>query len=165
MQTMWDRSPETRVGTKAGLTVMWVLVLTTSTVTLHSASSRAAETDEPSTELAKKLANPLANIISVPLQSNWDFGIGPKDAMRYTLNIQPVIPFALNDHWNLIIRTILPVINAETAMAGMDSVSGIGDITQSFFFATNAEPGDWMWGAGPVLLWPTTTDRLLGAGR
>ena len=65
-------------------------------------------------ELAKKLQNPVADLISVPLQNNWDFGIGPADAMRYTVNIQPVIPVSLTTDWNLIIRTILPVIYAES---------------------------------------------------
>ena len=67
-------------------------------------------------ELAKKLQNPIANLISVPMQSNWDFGIGPADAMRYTLNIQPVIPFSLNSNWNLITRTIMPIVHAESPL-------------------------------------------------
>jgi len=65
-------------------------------------------------ELAKKLQNPIADLISVPLQSNWDFGIGRADAMRYTLNVQPVIPFHLSRDWNLITRTIVPFIHAES---------------------------------------------------
>src|ERR1039458_9878860 len=65
-------------------------------------------------ELAKKLQNPVANLISVPIQNNWDFGIGSADAMRFTANIQPVIPLTLTEDWNLITRTILPVIYAES---------------------------------------------------
>jgi len=68
------------------------------------------------TELAKKLQNPVAALISVPLQSNWDFGIGPEGAMRYTLNVQPVMPISIGKDWNLITRTIVPVIYAESPL-------------------------------------------------
>ncbi len=78
-------------------------------------SSGATPSDEQTNaaELAKKLQNPIASLISVPIQNNWDFGIGPADAMRYTANVQPVIPLSLSPEWNLIIRTIIPVIYAE----------------------------------------------------
>lgn len=115
-------------------------------------------------ELAKKLQNPVASLISVPLQANWDFGIGVNDATRFTLNVQPVIPLSLNEEVNLIIRTIVPVIDAESPAPGISSASGVGDIVQSFFFSPK-EPtaGGWIVGAGPVLLWPSATDDLLGA--
>jgi hypothetical protein len=114
-------------------------------------------------ELAKELQNPIASLISVPLQNNWDFGIGPEDAMRYTVNIQPVIPFSLTKDWNLITRTILPVIYAESPLPDEDNRAGLGDIVQSFFFSPK-EPtsGGWIWGAGPVFLYPSATDEALG---
>jgi hypothetical protein len=114
-------------------------------------------------ELAKKLSNPVAALISVPFQSNFEFGGGPDgDGFRYLLNVQPVVPFALNDDWNLISRTILPVISQDD-MIGTSSQTGLGDIVQSAFFSPK-EPtsGGWIWGAGPVLLLPTATDDLLG---
>lgn len=119
-----------------------------------------------SAELAKKLQNPVASLISVPIQYNVDFGIGPADAERHTVNIQPVIPFSLTEDWNLITRTILPVIYAESPVKGGDSEFGLGDTVQSFFFSPK-EPagGGWIWGAGPVFLWPTSTDDLLGTGK
>jgi len=112
-------------------------------------------------ELAKKLSNPVANLISVPLQSNWDFGIGPENAMRYTLNVQPVIPISLGKDWNLILRTIVPVISAESPVKGGEDRSGLGDILQSFFFSPK-EPtgGGWIWGVGPALFYPSGTDGL-----
>ena len=115
-------------------------------------------------ELAKKLQNPVADLISVPLQNNWDFGIGPADAMRYTVNIQPVIPVSLTTEWNLIIRTIMPVIYAESPVPGGDNKAGLGDITQSFFFSPKKPTrGGWIWGVGPVFLYPSATDSALGA--
>src|SRR4029453_8019201 len=99
-------------------------------------------------ELAKKLQNPIADLISVPLQNNWDFGIGSADAMQYTVNIQPVIPVSLTKDWNLIIRTIMPVIYAESPLPGGDNTAGLGDITQSFFFSPKAPTsGGWIWGS------------------
>ena len=112
-------------------------------------------------ELAKKLSNPVANLISVPLQSNWDFGIGPEKAMKYTLNIQPVIPISISKDWNLITRTIVPVIHAASPIAGGDSQTGLGEILQSLFFSPK-EPtsSGWIWGVGPVILYPSGTDHL-----
>jgi hypothetical protein len=136
----------------------------------HSAGGGAESGAAPSdaqanaAELAKKLQNPIASLISVPMQHNWDFGIGPADAMRYTVNIQPVIPFSLTTDWNLITRTIMPVIYAESPIPGGDNKAGLGDIVQSFFFSPKAPTsGGWIWGVGPVFLYPTATDRALGA--
>ncbi len=112
-------------------------------------------------ELAKKLVNPVSDLISVPLQNNWDFGIGPENAMRYTLNIQPVTPFSLSSDWNLIVRTIIPIIHAEAPVKGLDNKTGLGDILQSFFFSPKKPTGGgWLWGAGPVILYPSGTDGL-----
>ena len=113
-------------------------------------------------ELAKKLQNPVANLISVPIQNNFDFGIGPANAMRYTLNIQPVIPFTLSDDWNLITRTIIPYIYAESPTPGGKNRSGLSDITQSFFFSPSKPVGGYILGAGPVFRYPSATDSALG---
>ena len=116
-------------------------------------------------ELAKKLQNPLASLISVPIQNNWDFGIGPANAMRYTANIQPVVPISISKDWNLIIRTILPVIYAESPVKGSSVHSGLGDTTQSFFLSPNAPVGGWILGAGPVGYYPTASESELGCGK
>lgn len=113
-------------------------------------------------ELAKKLQNPIANLISVPMKLDWDTGIGPEDADRSTYVIQPVIPLELNDAWNVISRTIVPVhIDAESPVAGGSDTNGMGDILQSFFISPKAPTGGgWIWGAGPVLSLPTGSDGL-----
>jgi len=129
-------------------------------------ASGGAATEDSQAELAKKLNNPVASLISVPIQNNWDFGIGSADAMKYTANIQPVIPVSITEDWNVIVRTILPVIYAESPTPGGSSTSGLGDTTQSFFFSPKAPTKHgWIWGAGPVFYWPTSTDDVLGPGK
>jgi hypothetical protein len=132
---------------------------------LASAAHAQPSSGSSEEELAKKLSNPVANLISVPLQSNWDFDIGPADAMRYTLNVQPVIPFSLTRDWNLITRTIVPIIHAESPVEGGDSETGLGDILQSFFLSPEKPLGGWIIGAGPVFLYPTATEDALGSGK
>ena len=129
-----------------------------------SGGGGAAGQNDEAAELAKKLQNPVANLISVPLQSNWDFSIGSAKAMRYLLNVQPVIPFSLTAEWNLITRTIVPFIHAEAPVAGGRDTGGLGDIVQSFFLSPSAPTSrGWIWGVGPVFLYPSASDDALGA--
>ena len=116
-------------------------------------------------ELAKKLANPVASLISVPIQANYDENIGPnEEGSVWRINIQPVIPITLNDEWNLISRTILPVIDQEDVPIKGQGESGIGDILQSLFFSPKEPTArGWIWGAGPVFLLPTASEDALGA--
>ncbi|HQQ76897.1 MAG TPA: transporter [Thermoanaerobaculia bacterium] len=125
-----------------------------------------AQTANEAAELAKKLSNPVANLISVPLQSNWDYGLGTTNATKYVLNIQPVIPITLTERWNLITRTIVPYVSFGALSPVESGAGGLGDTVQSFFLSPK-EPtgGGWILGAGPVLLYPTATSRSTGSGK
>jgi hypothetical protein len=128
----------------------------------------AAEEAEPNDEaatLAKKAQNPVEDMISLPFQNNMYFNAGSKDATIYTLDIMPVIPFKLNEEWNLITRTIIPITNQPSLFPGMDSAAGLGDINPTFFFSPVTKPGEWIWGVGPTFTLPTHTDDELGTDR
>lgn len=114
--------------------------------------------------LAKAAQNPVANLISVPIQYNANFGFGPEDGVQSVVNIQPVIPFKLSKEWNLITRTILPVIYQPPAFVGGSDEFGIGDITFTTFLSPSASEG-FIWGAGPAFLLPTATASVLGQGK
>jgi hypothetical protein len=132
---------------------------------LAAAAVTATEPEgDDSTELAKQLQNPVAALISVPFQSNFEWGGGrSSDGFKYTLNFQPVIPIPLGQHWNLISRTIVPVIHQDDVVLD-DVQDGMGDILQSLFFSPSEPgPGGWIVGTGPVFLLPTSTTRFLGA--
>ena len=119
------------------------------------------------TNLAKELANPLAALISVPLVLDYDGKIGSaEDGGRWALSIKPVIPLSLSPEWNLISRTILPVISQHDVFPGAGSQNGTGDVVQSLFISPTAPTADgWIWGAGPVFLLPTGSDRWLTADK
>ena len=115
-------------------------------------------------ELAKKLSNPVAPLISVPIQANYDENFGPnEEGSVWKINIQPVIPITLNEEWNLISRTILPIIDQEDVPTRGLGESGLGDILQSLFFSPKAPTsGGLIWGVGPVFLLPTASEDVLG---
>lgn len=115
-------------------------------------------------DLAKQLSNPVASLVSVPLQFNWDQPVGPDDDTRLTLNFQPVVPFGVNDDWNMILRWIMPYVAQPRLSESAIPASGLSDIVASVFFSP-AKPGAFIWGAGPVFLLSTTADPVLGSGK
>ncbi|MBO9518613.1 MAG: hypothetical protein J7493_11150 [Porphyrobacter sp.] len=111
-------------------------------------------------KLAKDLANPISSMISLPFQFNVDGGLGESDGVKSTLNVQPVIPVRLGKDWNVIIRTIVPIIHQQDVVEPASSQFGLGDTTQSFFFSPKS--GGIIGGVGPAFLYPTGTHRTLG---
>ncbi len=116
-----------------------------------------------SKDLAKAAQNPLASMISLPFQYNANFNYGPEDGTQDTLNIQPIWPFKLNDDWNLVTRTIIPVVSIPALTPGDNRTTGLGDTTFTGWFSPSAA-SKWIWGAGPVLVLPTSSDDELGTG-
>ncbi len=111
--------------------------------------------------LAKAAQNPIANMISLPFQNNTTVNAGPEKQTQNVLNIQPVLPVKLDDDWNLITRTILPVISQPPFAPDQDRVNGIGD-TQVELFVSPGKPGKLIWGVGPILQLPTNSNDALG---
>ena len=112
-------------------------------------------------ELAKQTQNPIASLISVPLQGNWDFGLGARDATASTLNFQPVVPFAISPSTNIVLRVIMPLTSQPSA-DGTTRYSGLGDVLTTAFFSPS-HAGKLIWGVGPALLLPTATNNRLGS--
>ena len=135
------------------------------TLTVRAAHGAA---EESATELAKKTQNPVADLISVPFQSNFNFNTGTKGATVYVLNVQPVIPIHLSREWNLITRIVTPIINQPSLFDGPDRISGsawgLGDVNPSFFLSP-VRAGAFIWGVGPTFTLPTATDSKLGSGQ
>ena len=141
----------------------WIAIACMSmTVSVAGRAQSTASGD--ATDLAKQLSNPVADLVSVPFQFNWEQGVGDQDATRMVMNVQPVVPFTLNDDWNLIGRWIMPFVSQPSLAPGLDSTFGLSDILFSAFFAPNKSSG-LIWGIGPAISLPTTDDPTLGSGQ
>ena len=121
--------------------------------------SSLAHAEMSAEELAKLAQNPVGNLISLPFQNNTNFNVGPLSGTQNVLNIQPVVPVSVNREWNIITRTIVPVISMPALVPGGERENGLGDI-QFNAFLSPAMPGHWIWGAGLVAQLPTDTNGL-----
>jgi len=115
-------------------------------------------------DLQKQVQNPVSSLISVPLQNNTSFGIGPLDRTQNVLNVQPVIPSRASENWNLITRVILPLVYQPDPGQLDLGTMGLGDMNPTLFLAP-AKPGKLIWGAGPTFILPTAMNSVLGQGK
>lgn len=120
-------------------------------------------TSESAEDLAKKLQNPVGDLISVPFQNNTNFNVGPNKGTQDILNIQPVIPIHLNQDWNLITRTILPLVWSPSLQPAQSVPFGLGPTAFSAFLSPKNPVNGWIWGAGPIVQLPTITSKTLGS--
>ena len=121
----------------------------------------SAHAELSAVELAKLAQNPVGNLVSVPFQNNSNLNVGPNKVTQNVLNIQPVIPISVNTDWNVITRTIVPVVTMPAPAPGVNGAQGIGDVVMTAFLSP-AKPGEWIWGLGPVAQLPTNTTAELG---
>jgi hypothetical protein len=130
---------------------------------VSAAPIAASDADEGSTALAKKLQNPIGDLYSFPFQNNTNFNYGPKKGTQDILNVQPVIPIHLNSDWNIITRTILPMIWQPSLQPANTVPFGIGPTTFSAFLSPAQPANGWLWGVGPVVQAPTISSATLGS--
>jgi hypothetical protein len=146
------------------------VALRVAALTVASLMAMASAHAQQGDALREAAQNPVADLISLPFQNNTNFNVGRLDHTQDVLNIQPVIPISLNQNWNLVTRSILPVIYQPSLVPGDDIEFGLGDFNPAFFLSPKApipvSPGvGLVWGAGPVFAFPTATDPLLGADK
>lgn len=132
------------------------------TAILRATRGVHAQAKASSSELAKELSNPVAPLLGVQLQSDLEWGGGPAgDGSRYTLTLQPVIPFSITDDWNVISRSNLSFVhqgNLATVDAG---ATGLATTTESLFLSPKQTRVHGLtWGLGPIVALPTTDDQL-----
>jgi hypothetical protein len=138
--------------------------LTLLPLSVADAQQQAAPATDESEELAKKLSNPISDLVSVPFQFNWAQNVGPFDLTQFILNVQPVIPFSLNKDWNMIVRVIAPFVGQPSLVVDSEPAFGLGDTTNSFFFSPTTT-GSFTIGVGPAFVLPSTQIPTIGSGK
>jgi hypothetical protein len=147
---------------------MWVATILGLAVPAALLAQDAAKPETPAEiqakaeALAKQTQNPVADLVTVPVQFNWYTGGGLGDETMQVINVQPVLPLSLDDEWNLVSRTVVPIVNAPLAFG--ERSTGIGDIQEQMYL-TKTKPGKVIWGFGPILSFPTATNDVLTTGQ
>jgi hypothetical protein len=139
---------------------VFLLIAMTAAQVMAQSKGRAESTEE----LQKASQNPVADMISIPLQNNFNFNVGPQDKMQYVGNIQPVVPIHATESWNVITRTIVPLVYQPELAPGVGDVFGLGDI-QFTAFLSPAKPGEFIWGVGPIFQFPSGTNNSMTTGQ
>jgi len=129
-----------------------------------AARGQEAKSEASAEELAKQLSNPIADLVSIPFQFNWQEGYGVNNDLQFILNVQPVVPFHISKDWNMIARFIVPYISQPEITPGVGPESGLGTITYSTFFSP-VNDSHFIWGLGPVFGLPMTSNPVLGGGQ
>lgn len=128
-----------------------------------SGSGGAQQPADDATEIAKKLQNPIGDLYSFPFQSNTNFGYGPHRGTQEILNVQPVIPFHVTDDWNVITRTVLPLVWNPDLSPVPPVPFGTAPTTFSAFLSPAKPVNGWLWGLGPATQVPTVSNPTLGS--
>jgi hypothetical protein len=136
---------------------VWVGAAISTTFAIQATAATEAETHA----LAKASQNPVASLISVPFENNFNGEYGSDNSKQNVLNVKPVIPVQIGENWNLINRTIIPFVSQPGTPGGPNRQNGLGDTTYQAFISPS-KPGKWIWGVGPQVQIPTHTDELLG---
>lgn len=141
---------------------LWILAVAMSVMCRGVVPACAQESSgQGASEIAKQAQNPIANVISVPLENDFYPHTGIDKDDSYVLEMKPVVPFKLGNDWNLITRTIIPIVQVPDLSPTIQGTSGLGDIQTSLFFSPT-KVRKIIWGAGPVISLPTATEDILG---
>lgn len=161
---MMRQAPRLLLAGKLLLCATWLSAQEPASPKAQGAPAASAAAANGTDALAKATQNPVASLISVPLQNNSNFSVGPYDRTQNVLNIQPVIPARLSENWMLITRIIQPIVWQPYTDQNVGGQSGIGDMNPTFFLSP-AKPGKLIWGFGPAMVFPTATSTLTGQGK
>ncbi len=165
MSIATSHSSPRRQNRRSALPVLFVVLIACAPLSAQQNPPAAADQDKAAAEeLAKAVQNPVASLISVPVQNNSNFNVGDFNRTQDVLNIQPVIPAQLNDKWNLITRIIQPIVWQPYPNQNAGGQYGLGDMNPTFFFSPH-KPGKIIWGVGPAFVIPTATSTVLGQGK
>ena len=156
--------PRIRSDRHAGVVVPRKALLGTVAAVLIALLEPRLSVAEDTPDIVKQSQNPVASLISVPVQNNLEFGVGPKGEQADVLNLEPVIPLHLTADWNLITRTIVPFLYEPYLGPGVGNTGGLGDINFSMYLSP-AKTGTLIWGVGPSVTFPTASEHLLGQGK
>ena len=155
--------PSGLISLSAGLLALSLLAFGAAAQSVAPAPGAAAGSDEDATELAKKLRDPIGDLYSFPFQNNTNFNYGPNKGTQDILNVQPVIPIHITEDWNIITRTILPLIWQPSLQPAQTVPFGTGPTTFSAFLSPSKPVDGWLWGIGPVIQMPTISSSTLGS--
>jgi hypothetical protein len=142
-----------------------LLAITGFSLSAARLQAQQAQQSRSAPDLAQALLNPATNLINVSFEHNFEFSQDSAHTVTYTGNMMPVVPFRLDKTWSLITRTLVPFISTRSLDTGGDRTLGVGDIVETVYLSRERASSGWFWGAGPTMVFPTSTNRSLGRGK